>query len=145
MYLPSLVFAWLFSKFSFRGMLWSGVIIYLACLAIALLNTGFIHYWLSLVLLGIGWNFLFLSGTNLLPYGYRPEERFRVQSVNDFLVFSVQAIAALSSGWFLFQWHWQGLLWAGVPLMVGFALLLGFTKALDHDSSPANIAVDADQ
>jgi len=145
MYLPSLVFAWLFSKFGFRGMMWSGVIIYFACLAIALVNTEFIHYWLSLVLLGIGWNFLFLSGTNLLPYGYRPEERFRVQSVNDFLVFSIQAIAALSSGWFLFQWHWQGLLWAGVPLMVGFALLLGFTKALDHDSSPANIAVDADQ
>jgi MFS family permease len=145
MYLPSLVYPWLFGKFGFRGMLWSGAIIYLACLGIALINTQFIHYWLSLILLGIGWNFLFLSATNLLPYGYRPEERFRVQSVNDFLVFSIQAIAALSSGWFLYQWQWQGLLWASVPLMLAFTLLLWFTKALDHDSTPAEIAVDADQ
>ena len=145
MYLPSLAFAWLFGKFGFRGMLWSGAIIYVACLGIALINTQLIHYWLSLVLLGIGWNFLFLSATNLLPYGYRPEERFRVQSVNDFLVFSIQAIAALSSGWFLYQWKWQGLLWASVPLMMGFTLLLWFTKALDHDSTPTEIAVDADQ
>ncbi len=145
MYLPSLAFAWLFSKFRFRGMLWSGVLIYLVCLGVALINTHFIHYWLSLVLLGIGWNFLFLSGTNLLPYGYRPEERFRVQSVNDFLVFSIQAIAALSSGWFLYQWQWQGLLWAAVPMTLGFALLLWLTKALDNDASPAAVAVDTNQ
>ncbi len=145
MYLPSLVYAWLFGKFGFRGMLWSGVIIYLACLGIALINTQFIHYWLSLVLLGIGWNFLFLSGTNLLPYGYRPEERFRVQSVNDFLVFSIQAIAALSSGWFLYQWQWHGLLLASVPLVVAFTLLLWFTQVIGHDTSPTDIAVDAEQ
>jgi len=54
MYLPSLAFAWLFGKFGFRGMLWSGAIIYMACLGIALINTQFIHYWLSQVLLGIG-------------------------------------------------------------------------------------------
>ena len=144
MYLPSLVYAWLLGKFGFRGMLWSGVITYLACLGIALVNTELIHYWFSLVLLGVGWNFLFLSGTNLLPHGYRQEERFRVQSVNDFLVFSVQAIAALSSGWFLYQWQWQGLLWTGVPMTLGFVLLLWFTKALDHDSSTIDIAVDAE-
>ena len=67
-----------------------------------------------------------------------------MQSVNDFLVFSIQAIAALSSGWFLYQWHWQGLLWTGVPLTLGFVLLLWFTKALDHDSSTTDIAVDAE-
>ena len=145
MYLPSLVYAWLLGKFGFRGMLWTGVIAYLACLGIALVNTELIHYWFSLVLLGVGWNFLFLSGTNLLPHGYRKEERFRVQSVNDFLVFSIQAVAALSSGWFLFQWQWQGLLWAGVPMTLGFASLLWYTKALDHDSSLTDIAVDADQ
>ncbi|MCH7502674.1 MAG: hypothetical protein IIA10_04895, partial [Proteobacteria bacterium] len=66
-------------------------------------------------------------------------------SVNDFLVFSIQAIAALSSGWFLYQWQWQGLLWAAVPMALGFASLLWYTKALDHDSSPTDIAVDADQ
>ena len=139
MYLPSLIFAWLFGKFGLKGLIWVGVAIYLTCLGVALIDTGFIHYWLSMVLLGIGWNFLFLSGTNLLPYGYRPEERFRVQSVNDFLVFSVQAIAALGSGWFLYHWQWQGLLWVGIAMTLGFACLLWFSRAIDHTSSTQSL------
>ena len=91
MYLPSLLYAGLFSRLGFAGMLGLGFTLYLLCLALAARDTDFLNYWSALVLLGIGWNFLFLSGTNLLPYGYRPHERFRVQSANDFLVFSVQA------------------------------------------------------
>lgn len=124
MYLPALFFAWMYGKLGLRGMLWLGVFIYAVCLGIAALNTAFLNYWLALVLLGIGWNFLFLSGTNLLPRGYRSEERFRVQSVNDFLVFSIQAIASLSSGWFLYHWQWPGVLLACVPLIFGFSMLL---------------------
>lgn len=71
---------------------------------------------------------LFLSGTNLLRYGYREEERFKVQSFNDFLVFSIQGIASLSSGWFLYRWGWQGVLYASIPLVVTFALLAWFSK-----------------
>lgn len=124
MYLPALVFPWLYNRLGFRGMLWVGVSIYGVCLVIAAVNTQFLNYWLALVLLGIGWNFLFLSGTNLLPHGYRREERFRVQSMNDFLVFSIQAIASLSSGWFLFHWHWAGVLSACLPLLLGFSIIL---------------------
>jgi len=131
MYLPSLVFAWLFSKVGFRGMLWSGVCVYGVCLGIAAINTDFLNYWLALVLLGIGWNFLFLSGTNLLARGYRREERFRVQSMNDFLVFSIQAIVSLSSGWFLFHWQWRGVLLACIPMVLGFAVFLWLSKNPD--------------
>jgi MFS family permease len=127
MYLPALIFAWLYDRLGLRGMLWSGVVTYVICLGIAALNTDFLNYWLALILLGIGWNFLFLSGTNLLPLGYRTEERFRVQSMNDFLVFSIQAIVSLSSGWFLFHWQWQGVLSACIPLVLGFSILLWFT------------------
>lgn len=128
MYLPSLIFAWLFSRLGFRGMMWTGVSVYGACLAIAALNTEFLNYWLALILLGIGWNFLFLSGTNLLPLGYQREERFRVQSTNDFLVFTTQAIVSLSSGWFLFHWQWRGILLACVPLILSFCLLLWLVR-----------------
>lgn len=128
MYLPALIFAWLFGKLGVRGMMWAGVIVYLVCLGIAALNTEFLNYWLALVLLGIGWNFLFLSGTNLLPLGYRRKERFRVQSMNDFLVFSIQAIVSLSSGWFLFHWQWQGVLLACIPLVLGFSIVLYFIR-----------------
>ena len=128
MYLPSLIYPWLYGRLGLRGMLWSGVVIYLACLLLAAVNTEFLNYWLALILLGIGWNFLFLSGTNLLPKGYRREERFRVQSVNDFLVFSVQAAVSLSSGWFLFHWQWRGVLLACVPLLLAFSFLLWFGR-----------------
>jgi MFS family permease len=128
MYLPALIFPWLFSKLGFRGMMWAGVATYLACLGIAAINTNFLNYWLALVLLGAGWNFLFLSGTNLLPRGYRPEERFRVQSTNDFLVFSIQAVVSLSSGWFLFHWQWPGVIAACFPLIFGFSFYLWLSK-----------------
>jgi MFS family permease len=124
MYLPSLIYAGLFARLGFKGMLWSGVAVYLACLAIAAIDTEFLNYWVALVLLGIGWNFLFLSGTNLLPLGYHPEERFRVQSTNDFLVFSVQALASLGSGWLLFRWQWHGIVYACIPVVLAYAALL---------------------
>lgn len=126
MYLPSLAFPWLYSRMGYKGLLWTGVTAFLLCLLVGSLNTDFIHYWLTMVILGIGWNFLFLSGTNMLRYGYRDEERFKVQSFNDFLVFSMQAVASLSSGWFLFQWGWQGVLFASLPLVLAFALLAWF-------------------
>ena len=138
MYLPSLIYPWLFSKMGYKGMMWAGVSALLLCLIIGSINTEFIHYWLTMVILGVGWNFLFLSGTNLLRFGYRDEERFKVQSFNDFLVFSVQGIASLSSGWFLYQWGWQGVIYASVPLVVVFALLAWFspvfTQQLKHQS-----------
>jgi MFS family permease len=124
MYLPSLLYAGLHSRWGHRGLLWSGVVIYALCLLIGALNTEFLNYWSALALLGIGWNFLFLSGTNLLPHGYRREERFRVQSANDFLVFSVQALVSLGSGWLLFHWQWNGIIYACVPLLVAFVVLL---------------------
>lgn len=124
MYLPSLLYAPLFRRLGFRGLAWLGVTVYVLCLAAALVDTDFLNYWLALVLLGVGWNFLFLSGTNLLPYGYRPEERFRVQSANDFLVFTVQALASLGSGWLLFHWQWRGILLACLPMLLAFAFLL---------------------
>lgn len=129
MYLPSLIYPWLYSKLGFKGMMWAGVAALSLCLMIGSINTEFIHYWLTMVILGIGWNFLFLSGTNLLRYGYRDEERFKVQSFNDFLVFSMQGIASLSSGWFLYHWGWPGVISASVPMVLIFALLALFSTA----------------
>jgi MFS family permease len=128
MYLPSLVYGNLSSWLGYRKMLWVGILVLAASLLVALAGVGFLNYWLALILLGVGWNFLFLTGTNLLPYGYQPEEKFRVQAANDFMVFTVQAMVSLSSGWLLFHWHWQGLLWGCVPLMIGFALFLPRVK-----------------
>jgi hypothetical protein len=129
MYLPSLVFAGLLARLGFRRLLAAGVLALLVCLGVALSGTAVIHYWLALVLLGLGWNFLFLCGTNMLVYGYRQSERFRVQSANDFMVFSVQALVSLGSGWVLFQYQWKGLLLAVFPLVLLFTVLLWRSRA----------------
>lgn len=124
MYLPSLVFGLLSARFGLRAMLWAGVAAFVVTLAVAAWDTALLHYWVALVLLGVGWNFLFLSGTNLLPRGYEARERFRVQSVNDFLIFSVQAAVSLGSGWVLVQVGWSGVLWvAALPVLL-FTVLL---------------------
>lgn len=124
MYLPALVYPWLQARTGFRGMLWLGISAYLVCLSVAAVDTGFLNYWLALVLLGIGWNFLFLTGTNLLPFAYNSEERYRVQSLNDFLVFSVQALASLSAGWFLFIFKWHWMIFACFPVIGAFVFFL---------------------
>lgn len=129
MYLPSVAFALLYGKFGPRGMLWFGILALVATLVTGLSGVTFPHYLVALSLLGIGWNFLFLTGTNLLVLGHRPEEKFRVQSFNDFLTFSVQATVSLGSGWFLYTVQWSGLLWAGAVPVMAFALLLVFTRA----------------
>jgi MFS family permease len=131
MYLPSLVFAWLLSRFGFRNILVAGVFSLLVCLAVALADTAVVNYWLALVILGIGWNFLFLSGTNLLVYGYRSSERFRVQSINDFLVFTVQAVVTLSAGWVLYRFYWRGMLIMVLPPLLAFIVLILRSRAFD--------------
>jgi MFS family permease len=130
MYLPSLIYPWLHSKLGYKGMMWAGVAALLLCLLIGSINTEFIHYWLTMVILGIGWNFLFLSGTNLLRYGYRDAERFKVQSCNDLLVFYINGLASLSSGWFLFHWGWQGVISASVPIILIFAVVAWISQIL---------------
>jgi MFS family permease len=124
MYLPALVFGWLLARLGYRRILWLGVFAYVATLAVAGWDTALLHYWAALVLLGIGWNFLFLAGTNLLPRGYEASERFRVQSFNDFLIFSVQAVVSLGSGWFLLRVGWGGVLLASSVPVALFALVL---------------------
>ncbi len=132
MYLPSLVFGFFHSRLGSKAMLWLGTFAFVATLLIALSGIAFLHYWTALVLLGVGWNFLFLTGTNLLVLGHRRSERFQVQSFNDFMTFSVQALVSLGSGWFLYVLGWQGLLWAGALPVLAFVALLLRTQALDH-------------
>lgn len=129
MYLPSLVFAWLLAKLGFRKILAAGFAALAITLLVAIADTALLNYWLAMVILGVGWNLLFLGGTNLLVYGYRSSERYRVQAANDFLVFTVQATVSLSSGWALYRIGWTGLILSVVPVMFAFAILLWRSRA----------------
>jgi MFS family permease len=110
MYLPSLLTIWLFKAFNIRGLMIAGLACYSLTIIIGLFDASVMGYWGQLVMLGIGWNFLFVSGTALLPTAYREGEQFRAQGLNDSVVFSTQAIASLSAGWAISAVSWDSLL-----------------------------------
>lgn len=123
MFLPSLFTPLIVKLLGLGKMMLLGVFLYMICIAIALAEHTLDNYWIALVLLGLGWNFLFIGGTSLLPNAYNNNEKFKVQSLNDFSIFTVQAIASLSAGWFVFNYGWEVVLLSVVPLLF-FQLLI---------------------
>jgi len=129
MFLPSLFTAWLVKKLGLKSLLLAGTLIYAAVAIIALSGQQVIHYWWALILLGIGWNFLFLTGTSLLPLCYSNSERHKVQALNDFILFGFQAIASLMAGWVLFNAGWHFVVLSSMPFIITlFAVTFYFYK-----------------
>ncbi len=65
------------------------------------------HFWIGLTLLGVGWNFAFIGATTLVTQCHRPEERNKVQSFNDFLIFGTMALGSFASGKLLATFGWD--------------------------------------
>ena len=135
--LPSLFTAWLFRLLGIRGLMFAGLACYACTIAIGLVDASVLGFWGQLVMLGIGWNFLFVSGTALLPMGYREGEEFRGQALNDSVVFSSQAVASLSAGWAMSAVSWQALLlFCLAPMALLLVLLVnGRRHTLGHEDA----------
>lgn len=118
MFLPSLVTGSLIKKFGTARIMIAGLVAYLICIGFAFAGHFIHNYWVALVLLGIGWNFLFVAGTSLLPQTYKESERFKVQAFNEFFLFGSQAIAALSAGWVVYTLGWELLLIITIPFIL---------------------------
>ena len=123
MYLPSLITPLLIRRIGTYRLIYVGCIIMLGCIVIGLLGQSVHSYWWALVLLGIGWNFLFISGTTLLPSTYQPNERFKVQAVNDFSITAFQAAGSLGAGMVLFTQGWSWMLVASIFPVITLLLL----------------------
>jgi len=124
MFLPSLLTAWLFRLLHIRGVMIAGLLCYAAMIIIGLYDVSVVGFWGQLVMLGIGWNFLFVSGTALLPTTHSEGERFKAQGLNDSVVFSAQAIASLLAGWAMSLIDWQSLLLLCLAPMVMMVVAL---------------------
>ena len=96
----------------------------LATSIIGLQGHSFMHYWWGLVLLGVGWNFLYVGGTTLLTYTYAMAERFRAQAVNEFLVFGTSATASLLAGTVMHFFGWSVLMLIPVPILLVICIAL---------------------
>jgi MFS family permease len=124
MYLPSLFTGFLIEKLGLTRLMLVGIALMVLTVAIGVVSREVLHYWWALVLLGLGWNFLFVGGTVLLTRSYYPAERFKAQAANDFTIFGSQALAALSAGSVLFLANWDVLLLLTLPILAGSALLV---------------------
>ncbi len=123
MFLPSLFSGHLIRLFGAVRIILTGVVANFAMIAVILSGTGVFEFWSGLVLLGIGWNFMFVGGSTLLTEVYSAAEKGKVQGVNDFLVFGTNAVASLSSGLIYYWFGWAAVGYAVVlPLLTVFAM-----------------------
>jgi MFS family permease len=107
----------------------AGVLLLGIALATNLAGLSLAHFWLGLLLLGIGWNFLFVGASALLTTTHTAEERAKVQATNDFMVFGLVSLASFSSGAVLghFGWTWINL--APFPfLLLAAAAILAWRR-----------------
>ena len=95
-----------------------GVLFFIITIFLSYLDQTVANYLFSLIFLGLGWNFLFISGTSLLVLNYREEERFRAQGFNDFIVFSIQATASLTAGVVLSYTSWKTMNMLCIPFLI---------------------------
>ncbi len=117
MFAPGFVIPWLVRRVGLAGLIALGLAAFAAVTVVVFARFDFLHYWVALVLLGVGWNFLFVGGTTLLAQNYRRAEAFRMQALNDVTLFGLQALAALGAGWLLTTFGWRTLLLCTLPLL----------------------------
>jgi MFS family permease len=121
-----------------RRMMLAGCALMAACIGIAATgHHAVLHYSWALVLLGIGWNWMFVASTTLLTDTYRPAERFKVQALNEFTTFGAQAASSLFAAGVLFAAGWERLNLLMVPLLCVLLVVVARTP-LATDPSEAN-------
>ena len=123
MFAPSFVTGSLIRRFGVLKIIFAGASLNVACVAIALAGVTVGHFWLSLVLLGVAWNFMYIGGTTLLTETYRPEEKAKAQGANDFCVFAMMVMSSITSGLLVSRAGWGQVNLVALPLLaiVGMA------------------------
>ena len=118
MFLPSLITGHLIKKFGHSNIMYIGVLFYVVSIFLSLFEQTFTNYMAALIFLGLGWNFLFISGTSLVVLTYKEEEKFRAQGINDLIVFTIMALASLSAGILLSLTSWKTMNLICIPFLV---------------------------
>ncbi|GEP06155.1 membrane protein [Methylobacterium oxalidis] len=124
MYAPSFFTGRLIARLGAPRVVAAGLVLIAASAVVGLAGVDVAHFWLTLILLGVGWNFGFVGASALVLECQRPEERTRVQSLNDFLVFGTMAAGSFFSGSLLASHGWDVVLWVSFfPLAAAVAAL----------------------
>ena len=118
MFLPSLITGNLIKKFGHSKIMYVGIVFFALTIFLSFLNQSFLNYLVALIFLGIGWNFLFISGTSLLVTTYKENEKFKAQGFNDLVVFSATALSSLSAGLLISATSWKTVNLLCIPFLI---------------------------
>ena len=139
MFVPSFFTGYLIRRFGFTNMIIAGCALMLVCIGINVHGVTHAHFMIALLLLGVGWNFMFITATRLVSETYTLAEKGKTQASNEFLIFSMVTLSALASGWLESSVGWQRLNILVIPLLV-LTLLIVFAlrkqlQKIDKQSS----------
>jgi MFS family permease len=126
MFAPSFVTGGLIKRVGVLPVMFVGALLNFAAIGIALAGISVAQFWWSLVLLGVGWNFLYIGGTTLLTETYRPEEMAKTQGANEQAIFVVMAISSFTSGLTVTQAGWERVNLYALPLVALVAIAIGW-------------------
>ena len=132
MFAPSFFTGALIARYGAERIILTGFVILAACAAVALNGLSVGHFWIALVLLGVGWNFGFLGATSMLTECYEPQERNRVQGWNDFILFGFVAFASFSSGGLMHLFGWDVINWLLLPVIAVASVFLVWRGTARH-------------
>ena len=124
MFAPSFFTGHLMDRFGILKIMFAGALILISCALVAVWGQLYSHFIIGLILLGIGWNFLYIGGTALLTNVYQPAEKGAIQGVNEFMVFSATALTAFSSGYLHHTLGWEALNIYTIPVVCFSALII---------------------
>ena len=124
MFLPSLLTGHLIKKIGHSLVMYAGIFLYSITILISFFDQTHMNYMFALIFLGLGWNFLFISGTSLLVLTYKEEEKFKAQGLNDFIVYSIHATGSLSAGILIVLTNWKFMNMMCIPLLIIIVLTI---------------------
>jgi len=124
MFAPSFITGPLIKRVGTIPVMFAGALLNFAAIGIALSGIAVAQFWWSLVILGVGWNFLFIGGTTLLTQTYRPEERAKAQGTNEQAIFTMMAISSLTSGLTVTTAGWERVNLFALPLVALVAIAI---------------------
>ncbi len=124
MFAPSFFTGHLISRFGLVKIMLTGALLLLASVVAALLGIAIWHFVISMFLVGVGWNFLFIGGSTLLTEVHTTAERAKTQAAHDFLVFAMTAAGSFLSGQLLYRYGWDEVNLMALPFVIGVTLLV---------------------
>ena len=127
MFVPAFFTGSLIEKFGSRMMILAGGVLFVVSIAINIHGVSIWHFRAALVVLGVGWNFMFIAATGLFSQSYQSQNKAKAQAFNEFVVFGCVTVTALLSGWLESTVGWQNLNIYVLPFVLAVILLFAFS------------------